>query len=356
MNYYNFVNSRDIKDYLKEIKYEFSPLEKAYIVYQSNHHTIKEKFDAFQDIIDNDIDCKIKKRFNCRYYPSLKEFLRNYMGLFEKLINRFYKNERNCVYEAEVLFKSDDEFCDCDFIASSFSKMEAYLNDDLKDDEFKVVRIKKYYLNKKRSYIEVDFSQQGEIVGFYHTMSGLFNNKEEDLLMAFDGMWFDIPTPFKKGDLLVYAERPYWTNYIVLGDDNVPFVLRYLSTWSYNKYLKDGFLDNNPYTKKDWEHVLNLHKKYGDDTDMYVSAFFCSTNYFFPESDGCYLNAEYYRGEINNQTRIMLALSKYIKGEIDLYGLQKAIQVIRLQESAKDELAYFHYTDEELEKLKLFNK
>ena len=355
MNYYEFVNSRDIRKYLEDIKYNFSPLEKAYIAYQSNHHTIKEIFEAFQDIIDNESDCKIKKRFNCISFSSLKNFLKKYMELFVKLTNRFYKNERNCIYKAEFLNKGDNDFFESDFISSDFSTMKAFLEDDLKDNEVKVIRIKKQFLNKERSYIEIDFNKKMEIVNFSRLSTGIFSRKEEDVLAAFDGMWFDIPTPFKKGDLLTFCERPYWTDCLSFGVDNAPFVLQYLPTWSYNKYLKDGFLDNEPISKDNWNHILKRHKQNGDDTDMYVVAYYCSVNYFFPESDGCYLNAEYYRGKIVGRARIMLALSKYIKGEIDLYGLQKAIQVIVKQEDAKDELTYFHYTDEELKKLKIID-
>ena len=42
MDTLDFLNSKDVRNYLKEINYQFSLLEQAYIIYKSKFKSIKD--------------------------------------------------------------------------------------------------------------------------------------------------------------------------------------------------------------------------------------------------------------------------------------------------------------------------
>lgn len=47
MNVLDFVNSTDIRDYLKKIDYKCNQLEASWLVYQNGMHTLEEKMNAW---------------------------------------------------------------------------------------------------------------------------------------------------------------------------------------------------------------------------------------------------------------------------------------------------------------------
>ena len=52
MNIYDFFNSRDVAEHCKNIGHKFTAMEIAFLVWQSNEHTLAEKHTAWQKIID----------------------------------------------------------------------------------------------------------------------------------------------------------------------------------------------------------------------------------------------------------------------------------------------------------------
>lgn len=59
MNIYDFINSRDIAKYLKEINYEFSTIERAYIIEMADYVTLDEKINARQELLQTTEDCTV---------------------------------------------------------------------------------------------------------------------------------------------------------------------------------------------------------------------------------------------------------------------------------------------------------
>ena len=62
MGFLEFINSKAISNHLKEINYEFTSMEAAFVVWQSKTHTMNQKHEAFQHIIDNMPDCPIDQK------------------------------------------------------------------------------------------------------------------------------------------------------------------------------------------------------------------------------------------------------------------------------------------------------
>ena len=203
------------------------------------------------------------------------------------------------------------------------------------------------FLDKSSSYIEIFFNNKDEIVDIY--TRGVIREDENNILDTFEGMWFDIPTPFKKGDLLVFKRKPYWPD-----RDELPLVLKYITTWTYEKYKKDGYRDYWSDNKKDFEQLRARLKEHGDITDMCVVAYFMSEDgtFFHEVEPGC-LDLEYFKGNIKNGLRAANVLSLYMKNELDLEGLQKSLSIIKQEERVREEKATFNYTETFLKKIKI---
>lgn len=70
LDIYQFVNSKDIRLYLKDIKYEFEPVCAAFIIWQSRRHSLKEKHEAWKTLIASTPDVAVPKRLNCAGWDS----------------------------------------------------------------------------------------------------------------------------------------------------------------------------------------------------------------------------------------------------------------------------------------------
>ena len=74
-------------------------MEMSWIIYNCHKKdvTLKQKQEAFNEIISNTEDTEIKQRYNCAYRPSLHDFLGQYVELQNRILQDFYCNE-NAIY------------------------------------------------------------------------------------------------------------------------------------------------------------------------------------------------------------------------------------------------------------------
>ncbi len=61
MDILQFINSKDIRNHLKKINYQFNTLEAAWLIYHSYNHSVYEKFDAYEQLMKEYPDCRVKK-------------------------------------------------------------------------------------------------------------------------------------------------------------------------------------------------------------------------------------------------------------------------------------------------------
>lgn len=62
MDIFSFINSRDIREYLKIRNYPFTSLEAAWLIYQCRSATIEEKHATWQELIQTMPDCAVAER------------------------------------------------------------------------------------------------------------------------------------------------------------------------------------------------------------------------------------------------------------------------------------------------------
>ena len=56
----NFINSRDIRNHLREIDYRFSVPEYAYLIWQSRNHSVEQRHKEWKQLINSTETCMIK--------------------------------------------------------------------------------------------------------------------------------------------------------------------------------------------------------------------------------------------------------------------------------------------------------
>ena len=231
MDIYSFVNSKDIREHLRKIKYQFNSLETAWLIYQCksmSYESNKDWTEQFENI-----------------YGSLQDCLtayKNDAGEADDRVLYYTIRKKSLVhpeYELKIAYNGNDEL---DEIVWQWPRKEEY---------------------------------------------------DAILTESFEGLWFDFPTPFQKGDI-VWVPTPK-ESIIWLCDGG--FVLLGLETWEPSKDVREK----------------------GDNSDMVGFGYFVADNgNVYYEVMHNYMDLEFYTGPYKANERILPAVSRFVKGEIGL--------------------------------------
>ncbi len=296
MDLNSLVNSKDIGAYLKEINYCFNSLEASWLIYECSYLSYEDKGNYWNEIIQTMPNCEIPKRFNCKGWKSLHSFLSEYINAMDEEISGFLDDKSNgkYVYMYSYLYKDDDTWSeDYEHIYPSLSNcLDAYKEDVAEVDEMygetktgvQRYRIKRQSLDDVNDVFEIEF---------------LYNDKVECILRntrrsqyftdiidySFDGLWFDFPTPFKKGDIV-------WIPTIDMG-----FVLSSISTWGASECTRNN----------------------GDNTDMTAFGYCVGPNgVSYIDGGYNYMSLEYYKEPYKSEEQFLPVLSDYVKGKMEI--------------------------------------
>lgn len=334
MNIYRFINSRDIRKHLEDMKYAFNALEAAWLVYQCRDATLEEKCQAWTWIIENMPDMEVRERINCSYRKSLHDTLRRYMAMEDDLLKQFltagegvyiceYYENRNKV---SSLYGKREVFYDYE---DCLSYVKENLEWDHNEDAF--VRIKRHFKDRDlKIWVKYDFDCRILTVDFEQS----YREEYFDLYSRFfEGLWFDFPTPFKKGDI-VYRVGDDLEGPNAFDFTRGIFVLNDLVTW---------------YVRRSGKYDCFADGMSGDMGDMTVYGYYLKEDgTIYNECNFTYMDLEYYRGPFTGIKRIYKALSNYLKGEIDIDLLLYAYRAILSEKETKDRRKLTWFTDEGL--------
>ena len=310
---FEFINSKDIKEHLKNLNYKFNSLEVAWLIYQCKHISIDEKHKAFRQLIDTMPDCEIPERTNTVYKPSLHAYLKEYIIAENDLLNRFIKDNRNCFFEWFHYDTNSGGWLPSDKCHYTFE--ECFKNAIWFNTEYGLERFgcEKFKVTKREIgniySVEVLFILEKV---YSYTINGDIYDNHKVLHEVFDGLWFDFPTPFKKGDILC--------EYNIDGSETAgfckgPFVMTAITPEKTNRWAR----------------------KSGDVSDMNAWGYFIDDNgKIYSEVMWNYMDLEFYHGNLNSKKRILKALSNFVLGEIDIALFSNAYHYVLFEELAKD--------------------
>lgn len=350
MNIYRFINSKDIRKHLEDMKYEFNALEAAWLVSQCKDVTLEEKHNAWKWIIDNMPDMEVKERINCSYRESLHDTLNKYMELDKDLMKEFCAEDEG-VYTC-ILYENGNK------ITSLTQEISVFFNHE------DCIRYVKEFLDDYREYLDEAIPDQNEQKGYAsRTVAKAvrhFKNHDHKIVVTydincrikyvdiwksdneehfelisqfFDGFWFDFPTPFKKGDIVYKV------------GDKIDETQAY-DLWSGICVLTSLF----PWGLNDEEKRKHyIEGRSGDNSDMtYYGYFQYEDGTFYHECNWTYMDLEFYRGPFNGVRRACKALSSFLKGDIDIGLFSLANRQFILEKQKEIIKEHCHFTDEGL--------
>ncbi len=273
MDAFRFINSKDIRNYLNEINYTFTPVEMAWLIWKCEHITLKEKQDAWQDIIDTLPDCPVDCSF--QKISSLHKFLKDTITLENKMIDDFCKNEKDTVYYFYIDYTRGYDH--------NHKKYSTY--DDMIEDVKNIVEnpkrkicyfhFCKEYSNENKTEYDFNVYPNLEIKSISNAE---LHDKRNTIFMDLD---ISVPTPFKQGDVVCFP----------------------------NAYAD---CDRSPKVVTFEEKVISENESIPVYEQVSFSSGKIKLHYIWD-----YMDLEYYNGDFDGKKRIIKLLSNYLKGKID---------------------------------------
>lgn len=303
MDVFSLINSKDIREYLRNKDYKFNSLETAWLIFQCHRLSYEEKKLLWQELIQTMLDCGQPPKGYDMGWTSLHKSLNLYMETLDQKIQKFLQDEPigKYVYMYNCYCRDDERYSEgylpvyptLEKCMDAFHKEVVYMNEGSTNENGEVLRYKflKQSLDNPDELYEMEYRGDGQVleideyspVGVSVPMHGILN--------FFDNLWFDFPTPFKKGDIL----------WIPNTDDNPfkhshgGFVLNKISTWNTTDFIKQN----------------------GCSDDMDASVYLAdSLGGVFREVVENYMDFEYYEEPFKMNEQFFYALSSYLKGKI----------------------------------------
>lgn len=312
MDVYKYVNSKDVREYLRSIEYIFSGSDAAWIVERCVGLSLEEKISAWKEIMQTMPDCKVVSPYReGDVFESFYAALTEYIDQKESLLEGFQKKSDKDYYEFD--YKYDDPNLDrySSYIGpyESFDECVAEIRKDINTGGHSIgYYVRKSEIGFKHSY-SCEYSRDEKLLN----VSGPGHINEKDyyrIEYLFINMWPEFPVPFKKGDILRYAS-PHGQRYERFT------VMTELRTVS-----KDG-IDIFGHEEK-IRHLFGYFQ-------TGVGSIYENPTW------GHYIDFEFCPEEVlKGKRKILLSLSNYIKGKIPLECFVNDYHLIMLTEQMKD--------------------
>lgn len=289
---------------------------------------IDEKISAYQELISNYEDMEVIERMNCKHYDSVKDMIQEEIQRIKDLKKEIQTESENMIYTYEICYRTSYShgFEESNNFYKSYEEVCNAMLENLKEDvdnEIIIYKIiKRSFIRDSKEIVEeyiFDKDRHVKQINIYNPM------KFTDM----DGIWLNIPTPFKKGDMLISYNNSLFASGTFLNYTKNVFVLDWLCNW---------------------EEVMKkrLNKDYCDSSDMN------GTGYIILEDDKLecdhqfdYDNWEYFEGELKGNQRILKAISNFIKGKIGIDLLLETYKYM-LADKEVNQAFWYGYTDEGL--------
>lgn len=328
MDILQFINSNAIRNHLKKKNWQFDTLEAAWLIYHSYNHSVYEKFDAYEQLMKEYPDCRVKERLHTPAQESLFKYLKNYINEYKKAIYEF--EAPDAVYSIEVKYFEDTFDCEATYnIMTIFTNLDA-VKQQCKiemDDEAKEIK----------SFVISKYTPKNEANSRYYYPQKMVLKGADLKLFSIDfntgfgfnllkGLWFDFPTPFKSGDIV-------WDKHFVFD----PMVISNIGYKNLNK-------ENYEYLKEN-----------GDETDMTCEYYVIYDDMLFGDDFYNYIDLEYYPYELTGKDKALLPISRFLKGDIDIGLCCNAFHNLSLADYMEKSMPR-GYTDEIMKELGIKNE
>lgn len=373
MNIYPYINSKDVADHLKDLEYQFSAAEKAYLVYLSRGVTLEEKLAAWELIIAEDPDCEMLFVRGDDRFESTHEFLRRYIDFQRRILVEFFDNADAIYFPAEARYSGEEDgFCYIDGRTNCFTWTEYerrpfssldecidYLRREREDDgdTFDLYRIEKAFLSTcAGDDYRCDRMLLNDSFQALEVDIGKLSDEDFELEIVFENAFVALPVPFRYGDMVVEPAR---YSYYSRGEAR-PFVFDSLKFWDLDTLRDKGiyvsperehiFRDKIPERLArhsfDCSHMVAMGYEMGGGDNCLMRQPYCIWNDEFGACNN-YLLLEFCREPLKDNFRILEVVSDALQGKANPAEIINRVNHIALSGEAKkmrDELSW-QYND-----------
>ena len=314
-----FVNSKDIRQHLLTIGYNFTTAEAAWLVFQCKDAPLSEKITAWEDIIRTMPDGPIDSRQFDKPYESIHKVIVDFINMKKETSNLFLAEGPTAFYQYTLVYSDGSKDYEDSLLYSSYEKcLKQLCHDLLKEDEDVTGQIRWAKIGCTYNITAI-YNHNLDIMDIHIPAS--YGVLDWDLLDFFNLLWFHFPVPFKKGDIL-YNPRHHQQGFCA-----GPVVMTGITPLTYEE---DG-------------------RTLWDSTDMNVWGYFQDeeNGTVFHEVTSNYMDYEYFpEEELTGKKRILKALGNLLKNKISLELFINAYHVIILEETRNDLMPRGWFTDE----------
>lgn len=338
---YHFINSADMRKYLRDISYQFSISEAGFVIYWSKRATLSEKISAWKSILTTLPDCALR-RTNVAF-ESYHAFLRSYIDLMERDLEQFYSssNGKSMYTYAYYNTSVDDSWSwyeESEAFFSDYSSCAAAIREELSgNNEITEIWVRKYPLDQQIQPSRLLMNRGLEVLELDADHE---DKREFDISAAFEDCCFNFPSPFQRGDIVVCHDAR-------ARCDCRPFVLSYMTTWNSEERKEKGFRHDPGWPGPKFEEKLDKRVArlldQGDFTDMQAIGYCVDFDGVvdLKSKRALVIDLEYYREPLEGFERQLKLFSCYKKGRAsDIYTSSEMLVngcfAIRLEELAKE--------------------
>lgn len=318
MDILQFINSKDVRNYLKKINYNFTAPEAAWLIYRSKNHTVYEKLGAYEQFMKEYQDCKVEVA-NIPTLDSLFEYLKEYIENCKKAIDEF--SQPGGIYSIKVCFRDRDTNYEVKYLFDNFTAVKEQCKSEMQwnyiEDAVSFVISKHFPKNKAVKNIK------------YPVQIVLRANDLEiidiDILNMFDifrELAFDFPVPFKAGDIV-------------------------FNKYSYQEPVVFCSVGHFPQSKSS---RIN-----GNVLDMTYNCIAVIDDSLQKDFDFNYMDLEYYTEDLADEYKLLLPVSLFIKDEIDIALCCDAFHSLALKDYIEKSMPR-GYTNEIMKELGMKNE
>jgi len=255
---------------------------------------LAEKQKAWRELASDYPDMPTLKNINHDSYPSLHKKLTEAIGYYDRLLELFRKPETGAVYTYKA-WRHDryDQYGDS--IYSIFVTLEETVTAMQRDwghDEVTKFKIEKIYIGDRGTIVN-SCDYEGNSYDIITSIDFPHLLPDDSFIDFHFDFYVDIPTPFKKGDILTFRDR------FGRGENEMVFVLESLT--------------------RDDERLHRICVESGDGCDLSGWGYFVNDGgVLYGDHVGPHDGFEYYRGELEGNHRLFHYVSLFLFERIGL--------------------------------------
>ena len=297
MNAYEWINSKDIAQHLDKIKYDFSSLEYAWLIWQKKGSSLLKRHYAWHDIIsympDEDFEANGSKY-------SLHDYLRRLISAQSKAEQDFYIDHPETYYNGEVA--TYGSVCWDPSAFATFGACKKHLDEYVSFSEDVL-----YYQITKYKKIGDEYEVEYEAI--FDNKLQIQDINTRYFKNIFKNIYLNFPVPFKNGDILKRPQHPIPT-------------LDGAKSWESKVVFEDCGLPHE-------------NKNSGIE-DMTLTGYYMRFNRLSRDTEACYMDFEYVHEDLIEAEKLLKLTQEYMNNNLSLIEFAEAYHIIKNEFESDD--------------------